>query len=322
MFTMQGAALEVRFLGAGQNWMPLCSCIALGIGSYESPLPAGSKVSVTTFDPGSSIFTGPELVAAGEYDFAITTPAWVGASAVEGKEPFTSPLPLRAIAHFAHDDRMVMAVRRETGITTVGEILEQRYPLRISTPVRESRHIGVWLPEQVLKLYGFDYDDIISWGGTLLRDRPKLLDADTGAVPIDPSFDAIFDEAIMTRRWPAITDAYDLTFLSIDDAILAEAERRGWPRGILQRGLFRGVDTDVQTIDVSGWLLYCHEDCDPDLAYLTAKALDERAGMINQWFSRPSMGLTSPVNIQDAAVDPPIPLHPGAERYYREQGFI
>jgi len=168
------------------------------MGNYDSPLPKGSKVSVTTLDPGSSIFTGPELVAAGDYDFAITTPAWVGRAAVEGNAPFTSPLPLRAIACFPHDDRMVLAVRRETGITTIREILERRYPLRISTPVRASRHVGVWLPEQILKLYGFDYDDIISWGGQLLHDRPKLVDVEPGMVPVDPTFDAIFDEAIMT----------------------------------------------------------------------------------------------------------------------------
>jgi uncharacterized protein len=302
--------------------MPLCSCIALGMGNYDSPLPTGSKVSVTTLDPGRSIFTGPELVAAGAYDFAITTPTWVASAAVEGRAPFTSPLALRSIARFAHDDRMVMAVRRETGLTSIPEILERRYPLRISTPVRESRHVGVWLPEQILKLYGFDYDDIISWGGALLRDRPKLVDVEPGMVPINPTFDAIFDEAIMTRRWPAIADAYDLTFLSIDEDVLAEAVRRGWPSAVLPRGLFRGVDADVQTIDMSGWLLYCHEDCDPDLAYLTAQALHERVGMINQWFSRPSMGLTSPVAIDEVAVDLPVPLHPGAERYYREHGFM
>jgi TRAP-type uncharacterized transport system substrate-binding protein len=319
---LQDAPLEVKFLGAGQNWMPLSSCIALGMGNYDSPLPKGSKVSVTTLEPGSTIFSGPELVAAGEYHFAITTPSWVGKAAVEGKEPFTSALPLRAIAQFPHDDRMVLAVRTETGITTIRDILERHYPLRISTPRRESRHVGVWLPEQILKLYGFDYDDIISWGGALLHDRPKLVDVEPGMVPIDPTFDAIFDEAIMTRRWPAITDAYDLTFLSIDDDVVAQAERRGWPAGVLRRGLFRGVDEDVQTIDFSGWLLYCHEACDADLAYLTAQALHERVGMINQWFSRPSMGLTSPLAIGNVATGLPIPLHPGAERYYREHGVI
>jgi uncharacterized protein len=320
---LQETPFEVKFLGAGQNWMPLSSCIALGMGSYRSPLPKGSRVSVTTQDPGASIFDGPIKVAAGEYHFGITTPDWVAALAVEGLEPFDTPIPLRAVARFPHDDRMVLAVKKETGITSISQIGERKYPLRISTPVRETRHCGVWFPEQILKLYGFDFDDILSWGGELLNDRPKRLDVvEAGAAPIDPTFDAIFDEAIMTPRWPTLAEAYDLTFLSIDEDILAEAAALGMRPATLDRGIFRGVDEDVRTLDLSGWLLYCHEDCDPDLVYLTAQALDERVGMINQWFSRPTMGMTSTLAIEDVAKDLPIPLHAGAEKYYRENGYI
>src|SRR5262245_46971387 len=124
--------VDVRLLGGGQNWMALCARIAIGLNGYYSPLPQGSTVSVTTREPGSNIFEAPVLVAQGDYHMAVTTPAWVGRLAVQGQPPFTEPLPLRALALFAHEDQLVFAVRRQTGIKSLREIKEKRYPLKVS----------------------------------------------------------------------------------------------------------------------------------------------------------------------------------------------
>jgi len=43
---------EIRFLGPGFNWMKIQGMIAVAVGGYDSPLPAGTKVLVETFDPG------------------------------------------------------------------------------------------------------------------------------------------------------------------------------------------------------------------------------------------------------------------------------
>jgi TRAP-type uncharacterized transport system substrate-binding protein len=312
--------LEFKFLGSGVNWAPLCSQLALWLSGYYSVLPEGSLASVTCMEPGRSIFDGPQLIARGDYHVAITTPAFVGRLAAKGLPPFERALPLAAIANFPHDDRMVFAVRRETGIASFEDIRAKKYPLRISTPMRETRHPAVWCAEEVLKAYGFDFDDVERWGGKLLRDRPRMLSGKGAAVTED--FTAIFDEAIMTLRWKRLTEQYDLAFLPVDAGVLAEKERAGWDRGVLAKGLFRGVDADVATFDFSGWLMYCAADLADELAYFTVMAIDEQQEAINRARERPGAGLTSNIDMRRLATGLPIPLHPGAERYYREKGYL
>jgi uncharacterized protein len=314
-------ALEVKLLGGGQNWMVLCSRIALGLNGYYSPLPSGSSVSVTTREPGSNCFDAPRLVASGNFHMAITTPFWVGNLAAEGRSPYSEPMPLCSLAGFDHQDMLVFAVRRETGITGLADIRDRKYPLKVSTPLRETQHPAVWCAERVIEEYGFSLDDIVSWGGKILRDRPRNQKLPS-AVPVSAEFDAIFDEAVMTNRWKNLTTKYDLRFLPIDENVIARLQQRGWKRGVLKKGRFRGVDTDVPGIDFTGWYLFCRQDMDEELAYFTIKAIDEQQDEINAAFPQPTSGMTAPVDMRALCRGLPLPLHPGAERYYREKGYL
>lgn len=311
---------EFRFLGSGVNWMPLCGQLALWLGGYYSVLPAGTRVSVTAMEPGRSIFDGCRETAAGNYHVAITTPDWIARLAVDGADPFDAPLPLRAIANFPHNDRMVFAVRKETGITSFRDLAAKKFPLRVSTPLRETNHSGAWCAEKVMNAYGFGFDDIERWGGEVLRDRPRMLSG--AGAPVSEEFDAVFDEAIMTLRWKKLTEQNDLRFLPVDDDVMARFTQRGWKRGTLAKGLFRGLDEDVPTLDFSGWLMYCAAALPDDFAYWVVMAIDEQKEAIQRSMDRPGSGLTGKIEIRNLCRDLPVPLHPGAERYYREKGYL
>ena len=266
-------------------------------------------------------FEAPVLVARGAYHMAVTTPSWVGKLAVAGQPPFTEPLPLRSLAQFAQDDQLVFAVRRETRIRSLREIKERQYPLKVSTPPRETQHAAVWCAERILEEYGFNFDDIERWGGKVLRDRPRNQKL-AGVQPVSEEFDAIFDEAIMTNRWKTLTGKYEMEFLPIDEEIIARLVKRGWSRGVLPKHFLRGVDRDVPGIDFSGWFLFCREDMDEELAYYTIAAIDDQKNQINEWFNLPESGMTAHVDMRRLARDLPLPLHPGAEVYYREKGYM
>ncbi len=317
---MNTTGVELKFLGSGVNWMPLCGQLALWLGGYYSVLGAGARVSVTAIEPGRSIFDGCHAVAAGDYHAAITTPSWIGRLAATGVQPFREPLPLRAIANFPHNDRMVFAVRAATGIRSFEDIRDRKYPLRVSTTLLETNHPASWCAEEVMKAYGFGFADIESWGGKVLRDRPRMLSG--GGAAVSEDFDAIFDEAIMTLRWKKLTAEHDLIFLPVADTILQRLSQQGWQRGVLSKGLFRGIDRDIPTLDFSGWLMYCAEALDDDLAYYIVMAIDEQKEAINRVMDRPGSGLTGKIDMRELARDLPIPLHPGAERYYREKGYL
>ena len=123
------------------------------------------------------------------------------ALAYQGRPPFPEPLPLRAIAVFPSWDAVVIAVHESTGITSIEQIREQRYPLRVSTgatiapPFEEDP--TMFTVTSILAAAGIALDDIRSWGGSVAsvrypshRDRSDAISNGT--------IDAIFDEGCLS----------------------------------------------------------------------------------------------------------------------------
>ena len=311
--------IDLKMLGSGVNWMPLMGQLAIWLAGYYSVLPEGSTCSVTAGEPGRTCFDGLLDVAEGKYHVAVTTPTSVGALGYRGLSPFDRKLPLRAIASFPHDDRMLFAVKKSTGLTSFADIRERRYPLRVSTPLRETRHPAAWIAQRVLQLHGLDFETIESWGGEVLRDRPRML---SGPAEETAPFDAVFDEAIMTLRWKRLTEDHDIHFLPIEEGAMRQLEEEGWLRKVLPKGRLRGVEQDLDCVDFSGWLAFCHEDLPEQIAYWIVMAIDAQRGSIERIANRPGSGLTGPIDMSQLGRDLPLPLHPGAERYYREHGYL
>jgi uncharacterized protein len=311
--------LDIKILSPGANWMRIGALVALGMDGYYSKLPKGSTVAAVTSDPGPTCTDAPRLVAEGKYHMGITTPIFYGEMAGAGKGLFDEKLPLRALAAFPHDDRLVMAVRKETGITSLAELVDRRPPLKVSTPPLESRHPACVIADEVLKAYGASFAQIESWGGTVLRDRPR--DQNASTVPVDPSFDAIFDEAIMTNRWQRIFTQYDMHVLPIDEDVLSDFEKQGYWRGEIKAGRLPGLDHNVPTLDFTGWLLFCREDLPDEIAYIAIEALEEQHKNIEGMF-KPGSGLTGPIEMNHICRNTGLSLHPGAERFYREHGYL
>ena len=307
---------ELRFLGPGFNWMKIQGIIAIGVGGYDSPLPKGTKVSVTTFDPGTACMEGPRLVAEGKFQTGITTPPWFGRMAVEGKGYFSSPLPLRALARFPHFDQLALAVKKEVGLTRFSELIEKKVPLRISTA--PSNHPAYWVVDEIFKAYGSRFEDVERWGGKVSSEERQRKRQDALR---DNLVNAVFDEALMTQRWKAAADEFDLTFLPVEEQALRYCEKMGMKRGYIPQGRLRGVDRDVPTVDFAGWLLYCREDFPDDYAYYVIRAIDENKKMIESLF-QPGQGLTGGVVPSELCQSTEIPLHPGAAKYYREKGCL
>lgn len=211
-------------------------------------------------------------------------------------------------------------MRSQTGVRSFQDIWERRFPLRISTPPRETRHPAGWGIERVLEEYGISFDDIEAWGGETLRDRPPDISKPSGQRSIDPSFSAIFDEAIMTHRWRSVSNNCDLAFPPIEEPVLRSLEAKGWRRGVLPVGYFRRLEKDLPCADFSGWHLFCRPDLDDEAAYLTIQAIDEQKHMIEDSHESHE-GLAGKIDLARMCVDPPVPLHPGTERYDREKGY-
>ena len=80
--------------------------------------------------------------------------------------------------------------------------------------------------------------------------------------------------------------------------------------------LSTGVNAPVPSVGISSRAVYAKADFSADFAYTIAKSLDDSRDLF-RWthvpFSYDSRLVTQL---------PPVPLHSGAERYYREAGYL
>src|SRR5262245_17949282 len=282
-------------------------CIVVGSGS-------GDK-----FRPALRMATGSPLlahdVARGDLDLSVMNPSSLLTQAFRGMGMFSGPLPVRAIATYPSWDRFVLAVHPRTGLQSLAELKERRFPLRLSTRGDEA-HATRILTDQLFSFYGFTLAGLEGWGGKLqLVTRPgekSRLDAMR-----EGRIDAVFDEGIGTWIETALAAGFEL--LTLEKPIVAQLEAIGWRQVVLPAGRFKGLNSDHLCLDFGGWPLYTRASMPDEQAYLICSALQEREELI-PWDERVYTGLSQLGRDTDSTpID--VPFHPGAERWYREHGF-
>jgi TRAP-type uncharacterized transport system substrate-binding protein len=264
--------------------------------------------------------TGPALlVGQKKYDFAFGNPVGLARMAYLGCGFYKKKIPLRAIGVFPTWDRLVFAVRKDTGIHSLDEIRNQKYPLRISTRRFGKLQTTLYVIEEILKAYGITLRDIEKWGGKVMQ-AASPSSADRMQHIRSGQANAVFDEGI--KSWgPAALEA-DMRFLSVGGEALRSMEKIGFPSATLTRTHYPDLDQDTRTVDFSGWTYFCHADLPSSIAYGMAKAVDlcheqipvdhfDKRPMTMEEFCRG--GEAGQLNI---------PLHPGAKKYFRERGYL
>ena len=256
-------------------------------------------------------------VARREVDVAIINPAGPLALAYRGTGPFKKAIPLRVITVIPSLDQFGFAVSEGTGLTSLSQIRERRFPLRVS--LRGQRNHSVhFVVKQVLEQVGFSIDDITTWGGQVRYDRgiPNS-DRRIGAVQRGEA-DAIFDEAILTWVNPALE--LGMRFLSLEEPLLKHLEALGFRRAKITKANHPKLPEDVTTLDFSGWPVYTHAEVSDQLVTAFCAALEARKDLI-PWEEEGRLPLER--MCRDTPEGPlDIPLHPAAERFWKSRGYL
>lgn len=260
-------------------------------------------------------------VAAGRLDVSTLNPAVMLNMARLGTGPFTSPLELSTIAVLPHYDQLAFAVADRLAFASLSDIVAARYPLRVS--VRGSLdEVTAMSVDVVLGVHGFTLADVVAWGGTVFYDQPMPNHPSRLGRLASGEIDAIFEEG--TIIWADDVAAAGASILPIDDEHLAALERLGFRRGVLDVATYPTLAADVQTVDYSGWPLYCRTSADDALVRQFCRALDRAQNRI-VWQIGPAT--QPPLPLAQMVADSPatpfdVPLHPAAEAYWREHGYL
>lgn len=107
----------------------------------------------------------------------------------------------------------------------------------------------------------------------------------------------------------------DIVMVEIPGAIIT---RMGAPylRGVIPAGTYRGQSADVQTVAIMNFLV-TRADLSADTVYAMTKSL---FGHVRDLAAAQVAG--NSIDLRHALDGMPIPLHPGAQRFYREAGLL
>jgi TRAP-type uncharacterized transport system substrate-binding protein len=274
----------------------------------------------------------PDLLASGVVDFHWFIPRYTARWAMMGIAEFEGkPAPnVRAIARFPQNDLMLFAVAPHCDVESLREIPERRLPMKIG--LRGAQYFTY----QVFREYGFSVQDVEDWGGHVYRDREELgTSTDVGRWCIEQGLDAVFGEAITQSIWgPLAADGW--RFLPLDENVLDQlGQRLHIPRAMTPVGLFPSITRKLPTIDQSDFLLTCRAELPEELIHLVTRVIDENSQFIERATAGVDVQYSQPLPVPEIQIRSPltgpiarqwegssIPLHPGAERYYRETGRI
>lgn len=266
----------------------------------------------------SSTLDGVDAVVRGESALGIVNPSTALLMAYRGLKPYASAQPVRSIGVIPSLDQYVFAVRGDTGLTTFEEIGAKKFPLRVSLRAMPDHSLHYML-DHITAAAGFSLDDVRRWGGEVRREG--LLpwkDSEKFQALVAGKIDAIFDEA--SDVWVNEAVEAGMTILPLSEQTVGRLEAIGFRRAVLEKEHFPMLDRDILTIDFSGWPIFVHADAPDTLVTAFCTALDARKAAI-PWQGQGPLPLErmcreSPDTPQD------VPLHPSAERFWRERGYI
>lgn len=274
-------------------------------------LPDGSKVNVL---PQSGAAANPKLVAQGKNPIAIgfnQACKW----AYGGEFMYDEPLDnLRGLVGYLDTYYYAAVVSKSFGVTDLAEVAEKKLPIRVSTvPVGG---LGEIVTSLVFEYYGFTYDDIRSWGGKVEHN-----DFNTIVTNFKDGQTDFFLQNI-TQGHPAVTELSVTTPVNFiqfpDDMIDSFSEKYGFSIETLPANSFNGQTKDIKSLGLTS-NLFCSNDLPDDVAYAITKAIVDNPDTLHNGhvalkrFTRE--GACDPIGLG-------LPLHPGAEKYYKEAGLL
>lgn len=297
----------------GSSQYTIVSAMATVLKGY---LPAGSSIDVQPISPGG--MGAPYLFEnkTADISFANGAPAkaaWnegvLGKPKTQGYRAIVGHLTnVAAVTYFS------TAFVKKHGVTTLEEVVAKKIPIRVGTSPKGS--MDEWCTSLVFKHFGLTYDDVKKWGGNVIQAG--------GAQLSDMLKDGKID-MIMNHTSAQSSDVtqdsmtVDVTFVQFGEELLKFFEGQGFQRIKYNKGIWKGMDKDViwpGTPDC----IFVSKDMPDEIAYGLVKGISENKDQFVKQFS--SLTPYDPKTAWKPETVGGVPLHPGAEKYYKEVGYM
>ncbi|CAD5376178.1 putative 31 kDa immunogenic protein [Pseudomonas sp. OF001] len=225
--------------------------------------------------------------------------AWKGVADAGFKAPLTR---LRAIAG-TYPNYIQIVASAESGIKTLADLKGKR----ISVGAAKS---GTELNARaIFKAAGLSYEDMgkvefLPFAESVELIKNRQLDATLQSSGLGMA--AIRD----------LSSVMPLNFIGVPAEVVAKIGSPAYQARMIPAGTYDGQSEDVPTVAITN-ILVTHDKVSDEVAYQMTKLMFDNLGRLAS-----SHSAAKDIQLQTATQNLPIPLHPGAERFYKEAGVL
>ncbi|MGE5247683.1 MAG: TAXI family TRAP transporter solute-binding subunit [Verrucomicrobiota bacterium] len=218
---------------------------------------------------------------------------------------FNKPLTnIRVLAAIYHNTIQIVA-RKDSGITTLSDLKGKK--VSVGAP-GSGTEINA---RQIFAAAGMSYKDF---------GRTDYLSFSESA---DQMKNRAIDATLMSSGLPNpgimdIATSVDITIVPIEGELLKKLDKDSpfFIPTVIPKGTYKGQDHDVSSVGIPNFLIV-RADLDDQTVYEITKAMFENLDRLVQ-----AHAAAKGISLANATAGLPVPLHPGAARYYREKAVL
>jgi hypothetical protein len=275
--------------------------IGVGLSQIYSTGIDGAKTSVQAT---KASVENLNLLQAGRGELALAlgdsvADAWNGVEDAGFKAPLKK---LRAIAG-TYPNYIQIVASKESGITSLADLKGKR--ISVGAP-KSGTELNA---RAIFKAAGLSYEDMgkvefLPYAESVELIKNRQLDATLQSSGLGMA--AIRDLAA----------TLPITFVAVPAEVTAKIDNAAYQPAEIPAGTYDGQDVNVATVAINN-ILVSHEGVSEEVAYQMTKLMFDNLARLSNAHSA-----AKAIKVESAAKNLPIPLHPGAERFYKEVGAL
>ncbi len=306
----QAQSIDIGTMAAGSSWYQYGIQMAQFL---QAALPAGGTVNVR---PYAAAVGNVKLINSGErIQVGMTFSCnlqWALQNMTDVQDATAENV--RALAGNLDQYYLVIVTKAGSGFGNLSEALAAKKPVRFTC--LQPGSLGAVTTEMLLRAHGIDEATLKSWGGSINR---GALEAAAAALVEGKADVWVQPAAVGHPKVQEIAYTHDVEWCTITDEAMQKMVDLGYQRAVLPAGSFDDMTGDM-TVPGATTVLIVNKDMPEDLAYGLTKQLIENAEALksqNKALSPFDPKIAwKPENVGG------VPLHPGAERAYRDAGMM